>query len=402
MTIACGAPLLDPQVRNFRKSRTKTMATVVAATTLLLSGCASTNGPEAAPETTPAAPCTAAPAPTGEDRFGDSALAEGSRMAEVLALPTDIDPGYIHHSSSGVLTGSRLMVVAGHNNEVSNAAENHGLLAGFVTQRYSGDARTRESRWLTHGIMRFRDPVSACAAAKDLSAAAERSRGMFDTADREAAGLPGESDTQFSLRSQHDRLDGLAITPYREYVVYTEVRHPDRAEIERLTTRALELQRPLLDAFTPTPVHELARLPYDPDGIFALSIGANVTGPGAYRQRGAVIFAEDQLTAARLYPEVGLSAMARKGTVVYRTADHGGATRLSEFLTATIAADDRFAAPAPADLPRIPCFSDGRDHPNAWVCVVPAGRYVALAVGRNQDETHRLAREQHAVLAAAE
>ncbi|WP_157105821.1 DUF7373 family lipoprotein [Nocardia sienata] len=348
-------------------------------------------------------PCAAAPAETGEDEFGDGALAEGARMAEAMALPTAIDPDYVHHSSSGVLTGSRLMVTAGHNNEVADAAEDHGLLAGFVSTRFAGDARSQDSRWLTHAIMRFRDSASACAAATDLAAAAERSRGMWDTADREPAPLPGEADTHFGLRDQSGRLDGLAITSYRDYVVYTEVRDRDRAAIERVITRALELQRPLLDSFAATPVPELARLPYDPDGVFALSVGANATGPGAYGQRGAVLFAEDQVAAARLYPELGVSAMANKGTTVYRAADSAGAARLRGFLAETIAAaHGKTVAPAPAEQPETSCLSDGRDHPNAWTCVVSAGPYVAEAWGRSQDETHQLVREQRAVLAAAE
>lgn len=384
-------------------SRIHTMFATGAAAALLLSGCQSATEPEAPPAPTAAAPCTAATAATGENLFGDGALAEGSRMAEVLALPTDVDPAYIHHSSSGVLTAARLMVVAGHNNAISNAAEEHGMLAGFVTVRYAGDARSKDSRWLTHGIMRFRDSVSACAAAKDIDAAAERTRGMWDTADREPATLPGEPDTHFSVLDQNGRLEGLAVTAHHNYVVYTEVQDRDRAELERVITRALELQRPLLDSFAPTPEAELARLPYDPDGIFALSVGANAVGPGAYRQRGAVLFAEDQAAAAQLYPEVGVSAMANKGTTVYRTTDSEGATRLREFLSATLAtAHGKTTAPAPADLPEASCLSDGKSHPNSWVCIVSAGRHVAEAWGRDQNEVHQLAQEQYTVLAAAE
>ncbi|NUS92118.1 MAG: hypothetical protein HOQ36_06835 [Nocardia sp.] len=66
-------------------------------------------------------------------------------MAEALAWPTEIDPAYVRHSSSGVLTGSRLMVTVGHNNEVAAAAEDHGLLAGFVSTRFGGDAGSRDS-----------------------------------------------------------------------------------------------------------------------------------------------------------------------------------------------------------------------------------------------------------------
>ncbi|MGW5381498.1 DUF7373 family lipoprotein [Nocardia sp. NPDC003963] len=380
----------------------RTTIATIAGAALLLSGCQSDAGTGASPVTAAVDACSAAPAESGEEQFGDGALAEGARMAEAMVLPTEVDPSYIHHSSSGVLTGAMLMVTAGHNNEVADAAEDHGLLAGFVTTRFAGDARSRDSRWFIHALLRFPDGASACAAATELAAAAEGSRGMWDTADREPATLPGEPDSHFSLRDQNGRFEGLAVTAHRDYVVYTEVRAPDRVEVERLTARTLELQRPLLDGFVPTAVPELARLPYDPDGVSALSVGANATGPGAYGPRGAVLFAEDQVTASRLYSEVGVSGMANKGTTVYRTADPAGATRLREFLTDAIAAaHDKTPAVTPADLSDVSCLSDNRDHPNAWTCLVSSGRYVAEAWGRSSEETHRLARDQYAVLTSA-
>lgn len=85
--------------------RMRATAAAVTTAALLLSGCQSAS--ETA--TVAATPCTAAPAETGEEEFGAGALAEGARMAEAFALPTEIDPAYVRHSSSGVSTGSRLM-----------------------------------------------------------------------------------------------------------------------------------------------------------------------------------------------------------------------------------------------------------------------------------------------------
>ncbi|MFC4128645.1 DUF7373 family lipoprotein [Nocardia rhizosphaerae] len=89
--------------------------------------------------------------------------------------------------------------------------------------------------------------------------------------------------------------------------------------------RALEQQRPLLDTFDPTPTAELARLPYDPDGVYDLSVGDNGSGRGAYRQHAALLFAEDQPAAVTMYPRLGVSAMAIKGSTVYRAKDAAAA-----------------------------------------------------------------------------
>ncbi|MET9212818.1 MULTISPECIES: DUF7373 family lipoprotein [unclassified Nocardia] len=97
---------------------------------------------------------------------------------------------------------------------------------------------------------------------------------------------------------------------------FTRVMGGAQPEHAATITRALERQRPLLDSFTATPEAELARLPYDPDGIFALSIGDSGSGRGAYRQHAALLFAEDQQAAVTLYRTVGVGALATKGSTV--------------------------------------------------------------------------------------
>ncbi|MFE9788844.1 hypothetical protein ACFYO7_26050 [Nocardia salmonicida] len=103
-----------------------------------------------------------------------------------------------------------------------------------------------------------------------------------------------------------------------------------------------------------------------------------------------------------LYREVGVAAMANKGTTVYRTQDAAGAARLAAATSAAIAAAwTKSVAPAPADVPGATCLTDGNNNANAWVCVVTGGRYVAEVWGKTQDDTHAAAREQQRVLAAA-
>ncbi|MEV0060948.1 hypothetical protein [Nocardia sp. NPDC050718] len=182
-------------------------------------------------------------------------------------------------------------------------------------------------------------------------------------------------------------------------MVFTRVMGGAQPERAATITRALERQRPLLDSFTATPEGELARLPHDPDGIFALSIDDSGSGRGAYRQHAALLFAEDQQAAVTLYRKVGVSALATKGSTVYRAADPAGATELAAATTA--AARGMATAPAPADVPGVSCLTDGGEHANAWVCLVTSGRHVAEVWAKTQDAAHTGARDQQRVLAAA-
>ncbi|WP_194824806.1 hypothetical protein [Nocardia sp. XZ_19_231] len=356
----------------------------------------------AAASTTAATPTTSTIAQTDDQRLAMGKLAEGMRIAEVLALPTDIDPAYRRHGNSNVLHSARLKVSAGHHNAIAAVADRHGLITGFVSERSNGGSGTADTDWLTHGVMRFRDAATATAAAADFAVAATEERGLLQSGEWTPATVPGSPSTRLVLLEDRGRLTGMGFTPQGGFVVFTKVRAGGRPDIERTITKALEQQRPLLDSFTPTPERELATLPYDPDGIFELSVGDNSSGRGAYRQHGALLFAEDQQAAVALYREVGVVAMANKGTTVYRTGDAAGAARLAAATSAAIAAAwTKSVAPAPADVPGATCLTDGNSNANAWVCVVTGGRYVAEVWGKTQDETHAAAREQQRVLAAA-
>ncbi|MFD3702355.1 hypothetical protein ACFWUP_04350 [Nocardia sp. NPDC058658] len=374
----------------------------VLAAVIMVSACQEPGKTVRVPVSTTA---TAVPTTTeqaDEQSLATGKLAEGLRMAEVLALPTDIDPAYPRHVGSNVLTSARLMIVTGHHKAIEEVADEHRLLAGFVTERFNGADASADRSWLTHGVMRFPNAATAATAAADFAVAATEQQGMLQTGKWTPAMLPGSPATQLVLLEDRGRLSGMAFTPQDEFVVFTEVQAGGRPDIERTITKALERQRPLLDSFTPTPERELAKLPYDPDGIYDLSVGDNGSGRGAYRQHGALLFAEDQQAAVSLYREVGVSAMAIQGSTVYRTTDSAGAAKLAAATSAAIAAAwTKSVAPAPSDVPGATCLTNGEEHANAWVCLVTGGRYVGEVWGKSQDETHAAAREQQRVLAAA-
>ncbi|MCP2289037.1 hypothetical protein APR08_001954 [Nocardia amikacinitolerans] len=315
-------------------------------------------------------------------------------MAEVLAVPTDIDPDVTVYGRAGVLTPALLLVMAGHNDAIKEAAERNGLLTGFIAHRTNGDRERRKD--LTHGVMRFPDDATARQAAADLADAAVHSRGMLESVARTPAPLPGAPESRFSHKEERGRSEGMAFTPFREYVIHTSVRAATLDEVRQTTLRAIDLQGPLLDGFIPTRLVDYPDLPYDPDGVFALTIGDGDAQQGAYRRRGAVLFAQDQPRAASLFRQVGVNAMANKGTTVYRTDEPSGAQRLSTGL-AEMQREHRPAPTAPG-VPSSSCVSDPKGGANSWFCVVATGRYVGEIWAKTQDDAHRLLEEQYRVL----
>ncbi|MGW5570603.1 DUF7373 family lipoprotein [Nocardia thailandica] len=373
---------------------------IAAAVLVLATGCLREGHPvpAAAPGTTTTT-AAATTTPGGPDqRLRTGKLAEGLRMAEVLVLPTEIDPAYRRHGSSDVLTSARLVISTGQNNAAQDAADRNGLLAGFVSQRSTGGA---DRDWLTHGIMRFPDAAAAEKAADDLQTAALTTGGLFDTERRKPAALPGVPGARYSTLESRGHTDGMALVPYRDYVVLTRVTTAT-GDIAATVGRAVERQRPLLDAFVPTPRDALPDLAYDPGRLMDLSVGENASGRGVYGPHGALLFAEDQAAAVARYPELGVDALANKGTTVYRTRDEAAAGQLAPLLADAVrAAWEKDPAAAPADVPGARCLGSGTGSTNAWVCWVPVGRYVGEAWGRTETEAHATLREQRAVLAAA-
>ncbi|MEV0033867.1 hypothetical protein [Nocardia sp. NPDC050793] len=366
----------------------------LVAAMIALSSCYSDDVPASVATTTSAAPTSVL---TPDQRRHQGMLAEGTRMADVLALPTDIDPDVTVYGRAGVLTSATLLVMAGHNDAIKAAADDNGLLTGAITHRTNGDRERRKD--LTHGVMRFPDAAAASKAAEDLADGAVNYRGLLESQSRTAAPLPGAPETQFSHKEERGRVESMAFTAVREYVIYTWVRAGSREELERITLRALELQRPLLDEFRPTAAADYPELPYDPDGVFALAVGDGDAQQGAYRQRGAMLFAPDQPRAATLFREVGLNAMANKGTTVYRADDAAGAQRLSAALGEMQRAYQ--PAQAPAGIPSATCLSKPEGGANSWFCLVTAGRYVGEIWAKTQDDAHRLLEQQHQALRSA-
>ncbi|NKX85702.1 DUF7373 family lipoprotein [Nocardia coubleae] len=377
--------------------RTIRVGAAVAAM-IMLSACQE----ELPPVATAAPASTSAPVTsttTGQDlRTGK--LAEGARMADALTPGSEIDPVFVRSGQLGILTDAMLTIMTGHNTAVSAAATANGLITGFVASRFTEAAAIADTEWLTHGVMRFPDAASATAAADDLATAATTQRGMLQTDDWVVTDLPTAPDSRVVTMENRNRLEAMAFTPHREYVVFTKVRKGGLAEVEKIVRTALEHQLPQLDSFKATRVADLAAVPYDATGIHDVAVGEGGASRGAFGRLGAAHYADDQQAARAALDKAGVSEVGVEGAIVYRTVDAAGAASLLADQTAEYGSDPGWkAAPAAPDAPGSACWAETDDR--SWLCLVTAGRYAAQVPAKSQAEAHTLTAEQHRVLTAA-
>ncbi|MET7771958.1 hypothetical protein [Nocardia sp. NPDC005366] len=371
----------------------------LTAVAITMSSCSTVAGtPQAQPSAAPTSK------PVAVDLAAEGALAEGVRMADVVAHPNDIDPDLTTPGSSGPLTRPFLLVNVGHNPDITAAADDNGMLAGYLTYHSAPGGHPRKG--LTHGVIRFTDAATATTEADDLAQAAITSKGMLETADREAVPLAQAPETRFSRAHQSSFYASMAFTPYREYVIYSAVNADDPATTEALTVTAAELQRPLLDTFVPTDPAKYAALQRDPSGVLALATGSGGAATGAYGPAGAALLAYDHRRLRTIFTEVGMDVMGVGDANLFRTRDEAGAKTLAGSLGAATVTyytlgEAKLTPAASPDVPDTTCWSATSTATSRWFCVLVRGRYVAEIWEKTEQEAFDIARAQYRELEGA-
>ncbi|MGW4365299.1 DUF7373 family lipoprotein [Nocardia takedensis] len=373
----------------------------LTAAAITLSSCSTVPG---TPQAQPSAAPTSAPAPRPVDPAVAGALAEGVRMADVLAHPNDIDPDLTIPGSSGALTRAFLLVNVGHNPDIADAAAENGMLAGYLTYHSTPGRDIRKGLLL--GVLRFPDAATATRAADELTETTLTSRGMLESEYRDEIPLPEDPETRFTRVHQTSFYDSMAFTPYREYVIYTSVNAPDTATTEALTVRAVQRQRPLLDTFVATDPAKYADLPRDPSGLLALAPGSGGTATGAYSPAGASLLTYDHHRLRTVFTDTGTDGVAVGAANLYRTRDETGAHTLAAALTTATRTyftlgDTKLTPAAAPDLPGTTCWSATTTGTARWYCVLIRSRYVAEIQEKTEQEAFDTARTQYRALDGA-
>ena len=254
-------------------------------------------------------------------------------------------------------------------------------------------------------MVRFADDAAASAAAADMATAAlsEATSG----ATRTLVTIPGHPEAVASSYPFTDPAVGKeqstvrSFTPRGPYVLMQVSQSYEGldAAVGRVA-KALDLQKPLIDQFQPTPPAEFAALPLDPSGLLARTIlvpdaDATVNQNWVYGPRGALHFQIDPAQTAPLFTQTGTDLVASAKTAVYQAADPAAATNFAAALANQLLGQQARPADPVAGLPDSSCLQSPA---LGFLCTATADRYAIEAQSAQLRDAHQLAAAQYVLL----
>jgi hypothetical protein len=286
--------------------------------------------------TKPLAPMGAAGTP------GAGALLNAQRMADFVIGPWEVDPAlaaaYPFAFSPGAmpLKSGALNAVLG--DEAARAGAQHNYVNGYASARQAAGQKL-----LFNIVLRMADPDSAAAAVKDM-AQATLDHPPQSTAPVTMAPIPipGHADAN-AISHSFPEYGGNHIwnvvesfTAYGPFVlVQTAQSTATMDEAAGLVAKALDLQGPRIDQFTPTDPAQFPTLPRDPSGLLAKSLpvpakAGNVNNYATFGQYGALHYQIDPATSAKVFADAGVDTAISANDWVFQARDAAGATAVAD------------------------------------------------------------------------
>ena len=275
-------------------------------------------------------------------------LVESQRLAENVILPSQVDPALSVDNPFDTIPLKDASAVP-LPDPLPSAAGNYHFVAGFSSARDEAGPVDSPHKALINVVLRFASPQDAASAAADMAGATANLRSVLNpngpppkTHPAPIPRYPGTAAVSF------DDYPGrvMAITAHGIYVLVQDAGAPGPPEAAAgLVAATLDLQQPLIDQFTPTPVDQLAALPLDPDKLLAKTV-PNAAGSdgnvvdGVYGPHGALHFQLDPIAAEAAFTDAKVDHFATRVTDFYATADAAAALRLRDVLAASEATID--------------------------------------------------------------
>lgn len=344
-------------------------------------------------------------APMGEAGSPErGATIQAQQMADYVIGPWEVDEGLIapYLDTYYVMNSPAPLANLGPE-ATASAADAHGMVNGFASARQIADKAS-----LLNAVLRFPDTDAAAAAAKDMNAAATAQ--PVAGAQPEPLAIP---DHQATLASTYDyrsrgtdavRATVRAYTAHGPFVLMQFAQSVDgRDAAVSLAARAIDLQIPLIDTFTPAPVDTLADVEVDPTGLLAKTIPlptGDATGikNTVYGPRGASHFQSNPVGSTTLFKDTGVTAVAMAGANVYEARDNATARFITGAFDKEVTSMEGTTAAAP--VPEIP-DSHCTAFPQAFYCVAPAANYAIEIRGQKFEDVQQQVAAQYIILTAA-
>ncbi|MEV3903690.1 hypothetical protein AB0K11_15300 [Mycobacterium sp. NPDC050551] len=337
----------------------------------------------------------------------NGAAIEAHRMADAVVGPWEVDPSLLEINANTRVWKEPRALVTSIPEPVPTIAANNHFLTGFSTSR-SSDAPGATLAALEIAVMRFPTVEDAAAAAATMPA---------QTAARsQPVPLDGHPDATAASTEVPGGVGMFSYTPRGVFVIYTWARARDSNTdvAARATARALDLQKPRLDAFVPTPPDEFSKLPVDPDGVLALAVpvapGDLTVVHGSWNPRGALHYSTNPIVSGALFDKAHVTTVANALDTLYRTEQPADSTTLLDGLL-----DEASREPNPrrtdiAPVPGVPaarCVDNGEVPPDApktgsprFECRFSVDRYVASLSSQQLEDLHQRTAAQYLMLTA--
>ncbi|WP_024800322.1 hypothetical protein [Nocardia sp. BMG51109] len=337
---------------------------------------------------------------------GKGPLLEGMRMSQAVVPSVRIDP------SLAVGAGGRVVADSADATEhllagvAKPVLDRHRMVVGYVSGGSDrADAAAPNATSITDLVLRFPDPESAAAAARELE---DTDFGVAPDLNRKLT-VPSHPGAYVHYRPGVPTVG--TFMAHREFVISLFIERPSADEHDLLAwvRKTLDAQTPELDRFRATPRDRLAELPVDPDRLLARAVVRDryqVAHPERFAVFGAPAFvhtAADETARQRLVDDTGLDAVAIAETSsVLRVRDADAALHLVDGMLSA-AGPQYDDATAPNAVPGAKCLqlnaTGDPQNESRYRCYVPYHRYVQAVVGSDRTDVEYRTAAAYALMA---
>lgn len=341
--------------------------------------------------------------------------AEAQRLANVLPLPSEIDPNLKFGNEAEVHVfletegeaKTHLSPMFRWLNEHNFTEATNNYISGFSSLGTTD--RTRKLSYeLVNTTLIYSDDASARAAADKLSQTDFYGDNNENIVEPTALSKYPDSVARWQPTSQ-TLVSWLA---RGKYVLITIVSHPENDELKKsdlpflatLAEKSMDTTLPRLQQFKSTPPDQLMSVPIDPDGLRSKSLprlegDSFVNIPGTYEVSGALQFFGEPEKARALFTEAGIERMAFDGGELVRAKDRAAAQKFAD----QRGQPDRYShsVDSPRGLPIAKCLEYRGPKISAarFICQMSYDRYVATTWSQQLQDAQQRISAQYLILA---
>ncbi|MGN2641572.1 DUF7373 family lipoprotein [Nocardia takedensis] len=337
---------------------------------------------------------------------------ESQRLADYVALPSEVDPAYtddVWITRSHIVLNSKTLGNIVINDTFDDVAKD--LVAGWVNaESTGGDDPATPRRTLNIAVLMFPDAATAASVGPTL----EHDDFTYNP-DNQPVTIPDQPGTVAHWRPSINSIGSWTV--HDRYVVYIKLVDdtgpPDLPALVGRVDQMLDVQRPLLDQFAPTPAAELSRVALDPDGLLGRTLPSAPEAPyrpepdGVYTGRGIVtLLLNGGKKTFDTLREFEVDRASFGNAVVFRSRTERGAQGLWERWKLSAGLEDgQQVVAAPSGLEdSVECISQhyttstGDRLLIGHLCMMRVDRYVVQSRSKQLPELHQQISAQYALL----